>query len=112
MAFAGSGRTAVGALRSHSRPTRRRLRALVVCLHRGISQALCAVFMVSGLQPAMWCVPPPARGPRRYAAWLRAELPVRPPVGAPSVSAPLGWLAIKLVAIHAMNTGATGRSGL
>ena len=29
----------------------------------------------------MLCVPPPTRGPRRYAAWLRAELPVRPPRG-------------------------------
>lgn len=56
---------------------------LWVCLHRGISQALRAVCLVSGLRPVMWYVPPPARGPRRCAAWLRAELPVRPPRGLP-----------------------------
>ena len=29
----------------------------------------------------MLCVPPPTLGPCRCAAWLRAELPVRPPRG-------------------------------
>ena len=62
---------------------------LWVCLHLGISQALRAVLSASGLRPVMWCVPPPARGPRRCAAWLRAELPVRPPRGLPQ-SARLG----------------------
>ena len=44
VAFAGYGRTAVGASRSLVRPTRRRLHALVVCLRSGISQALRASF--------------------------------------------------------------------
>ena len=88
--FAGDGRTAVGAPRSLVRPTRRRLHALVVCLRSGISQALRAVCLVSGLRPIILCVPPPARGPRRCAAWLRAELPVRPPRGLPQSA--LHWL--------------------
>lgn len=37
VAFAGDGRSVVGAPRSHSRPTRRRLHALVVCQHLCIS---------------------------------------------------------------------------
>ena len=110
MAFAGVGRTAVGASRSLARPTRRRLLALVAPWHRGIGQALRAVWSVSGLRPVMWCVPPPTLVLRRCAASaLRAGLPVRPPVGAPSAHAPsyLGF-ATGLEAGHARNTGATG----
>ncbi len=78
--------------------------------HRGIGQALRAVCLVSGLRPVMWCVPPPTLVLRRCAASaLRAGLPVRPPVGAPSAHAPsyLGF-ATGLEAGHARNTGATG----
>ena len=45
VAFAGGGRPAVGASRSHSRPTRRQPCALVVVRHRGIGQALRAVLL-------------------------------------------------------------------
>ena len=52
--------------------------------HRGIGQALRAVWLVSGLRPVMWCVPPPTLVLRRCAASaLRAGLPVRPPWGLP-----------------------------
>ena len=52
--------------------------------HRGIGQALRAVWLVSGLRPVMWCVPPPTLALRRCAASaLRAGLPVRPPWGLP-----------------------------
>ena len=48
----------------------------------GISQALRAVWWVSGLRPVMGCVPPPTVVFRRCAASaLRAGLPVRPPWG-------------------------------
>ena len=36
--------------------------------HRGIGQALRAVWLVSGLRPVMWCVPPPTLVLRRCAA--------------------------------------------
>ena len=50
----------------------------------GIGQALRAVWLVSGLRPVMWCVPPPTLVLRRCAASaLRAGLPVRPPWGLP-----------------------------
>jgi len=68
VAFAGYGRTAVGATWSLARPTRRRLCALVVCLHRGISQALRAVWLVSGLRPVILCVPRPPWGLACFAA--------------------------------------------
>ena len=46
----------------------------------GIGQALRAVWLVSGLRPVVWCVPPPTLVLRRCAASaLRAGLPVRPP---------------------------------
>ena len=52
--------------------------------HRGIGQALRALWSVSGLRPVMWCVPPPTLVLRRCAASaLRAGLPVRPPWGLP-----------------------------
>ena len=51
-----------------TRPTRRRLCALVVCLRCGIGQALRAVCLLSGLWPVMLCVPPPTLWPRRCAA--------------------------------------------
>ena len=105
VAFAGDGRTGVGAPRSRVHALRAAVCApLWVCPHHGISQALRAVCLVSGLRPVMWCMPPPTLGPRRCAAWLRAELPVRPqgpPVHAPSL---LGF-AISLVAVNARNTG-------
>lgn len=77
-------------IRSHSRrrspvagtrPTRRRLHALVVCLHRGIAQALRAVCLVSGLWPVVLCVPPPTLWPRRCAALARAVCPSTPQGG-------------------------------
>ena len=55
----------------------------------GISQALRAVWLVSGLRPVMWCVPPPTLVLRRCAASaLRAGLPVRPPWGLPQPARP------------------------
>ena len=114
MAFAGVGRTAVGASRSLARPTRRRLRALVVVVApwHWSGAARCVV----GQWPAassVVCAPAhPCASP------LRGISPARwsarpPPVGAPSARAP--WLlgvATSLVAAYARNTGATGRNGL
>ena len=114
MAFAGVGRTAVGAPRSLARPTCRSLRALVVvvAVWRQSGAARCA----AGQWPAashVVCAPAhpcasPLRGlsPARWSA--------RPPtVGAPSARAP-AWLvfATGFVAGYARNTGATGRNGL
>ncbi len=110
VAFAGVGRTAVGASRSHPRPTRRRLRALVVvvALWHWSGAARCAL----GQWPAashVVCAPAhPCASP------LRGFSPARwsarpPPVGAPSARAPLSLdFATSLVAGHARNTGATG----
>lgn len=94
VAFAGDGRTAVGASRSLARPTRRRQRALVVCMRRGISQALRAVCLVSGLRPFLLCLPPPTRGPRRCAALAPRWTAHSPREGAPSVSAKPGAAAL------------------
>ncbi len=114
MAFAGVGRTAVGASRSLARPTRHRLRALVVVVApwhwsgaaRGVagqwpaaSHVVCApahpcASPLRGISPARWSARPP-------------------PVGAPSARAPNGLVfATGLVAAHAWNTGATGLKGL
>ena len=63
----------------------------------GIGQALRAVWLVSGLRPVMWCVPPPTLVPRRCAASaLRAGLPVRPPWGLPQSARLLGWLLLQV----------------
>ena len=110
VAFAGGGRTAVGASRSHSRPTRRRLRALVVVV--ALWHQSGAARSVVGHWPAashVVCAPAhPCASP------LRGISPARwsarpPPVGAPSARAP-AWLAFAtgFVACHARNTGVTG----
>lgn len=109
VAFAGVGRTAVGASRSLARPTRRRLRALVGVPAPGHWSG--AARCVAGQWPAashVVCAPAhPCASPLRGIS--PARWPARPPpVGAPSVSAPSGWLATSLVACHARNTGATG----
>lgn len=110
VAFAGGGRAAVGASRSLARPTRRRLRALVVVVAvwhqsgaaRGVlgqwpaaSHGVCApahpcASPLRGISPARWSARPP-------------------PVGAPSARAPsLLVFATSLVASPARNAGATG----
>ena len=66
--------------------------------HRGISQALRAVLLVSGLRPVMWCVPPPPP----CASPLRGISPARwsarpPPVGAPSARAPTGLALLQVL---------------
>ena len=110
MAFARVGRTAVGASRSLARPTRRRLRALVVVVAPGhwSGAARCEV----GQWPAashVVCAPAhPCASP------LRGISPARwsarpPPMGAPSARAHVSLsFAINLVAGSAWNTGATG----
>ena len=86
VAFAGVGRAAVGASRVVCAP-------LWVSWHRGIGQALRALWSVSGLRPVMWCVPPPTLVLRRCAASaLRAGLPVRPPRGLPQPTSLSCWL--------------------
>ena len=60
-----------------TRPTRRRLRALVVCLHRGISQALRASFWSVACGQSC-CVCPAHLGPRRCAALACAVCPSAP----------------------------------
>ena len=87
MAFAGYGRTAVGAPRSHSRPTHRRLAPLWLLWHLGIGQALRAGCLVSGLRPVI-CMCPAHPWPRRCAALALRWVPVRPQ-GAPSAQRPI-----------------------
>jgi hypothetical protein len=66
IAYAGYGRTAIGASRSHSRPTRRRLAPSWLLWRCGIGQALRAECLVSGLRPVILCVPrPPLASPLR-----------------------------------------------
>ena len=60
-----------------------------VVLCPGFQSGASRIVLVSGLRPVTWCVPPPTLGPRRCAAWLRAELPVRPPRGLPQSAR--GW---------------------
>ena len=65
--------------------------------HLGIGQALRAVWLVSGLRPVVWCVPPPTLVLRRCAASaLRAGLPVRPPWGLPQPARLLGWFLLQV----------------
>lgn len=65
--------------------------------HRGISQALRAVLLVSGLRPVVWCVPPPTLVLRRCAASaLRAGLPVRPPWGLPQPARLCYWVLLQV----------------
>ena len=113
-----SGRTAVGAPRSHSRPTRRRLAPLWRLWHRGIGQALRAGCLVSGLRPVILCVPrPPLWALPLRGVWPCAGCPSAPK-GLPHPSATdkrrlrrriLKWVAIVLVAACAMFTRASGR---
>lgn len=49
----------------------------------GISQALRAVWLVSGLRPVILCVPRPPCGLAAARHWPCAGLPVRPPWGLP-----------------------------
>ena len=66
--------------------------------HRGIGQALRAVWLVSGLRPVMWCVPPPTLVLRRCAASaLRAGLPVRPPWGLPQPARYCIWVLLQVL---------------
>ena len=65
--------------------------------HRGIGQALRAVWLVSGLRPVMGCVPPPTLVLRRCAASaLRAGLPVRPPWGLPQPTRLCFWVLLQV----------------
>ncbi len=52
--------------------------------HRGVGQALRAVWLVSGLRPVVWCAPAPRGGSRslrasfigfcyKFGSWLRTE---------------------------------------
>jgi hypothetical protein len=78
IAFAGYGHTAVGASRSHSRPTRRRLAPLWLLWHRDIGQALRAVFWSVACGHSLCVCPAHPCGPRRCAAFGPA-LGARPP---------------------------------
>jgi hypothetical protein len=51
--------------------------ALVVCWHRGISQALRAWFW-SAASPCIWCLPPPTPGARLLRSFTRAVCPSAP----------------------------------
>ena len=84
-----SGRTAVGAPRSRSRPTRRRLHALVVIVTLWLHSGAARLVLVSGLRPVITCEPLPTR---RGLAAIRGigparRLPVRPPWGLPQPGA-------------------------
>jgi hypothetical protein len=57
--------------------------ALVVCWRCGTYQALCALFLVSGLRPVILSEPRPPNGLAAARHWPCAGLPVRPQ-GAPS----------------------------
>ena len=59
VAFAGVGRTAVGASRSLARPTRRRLRALVAVVAPGHWSGAARFVLVSGLRPVIGVCPRP-----------------------------------------------------
>ena len=76
-----AGASAVGAPRSHSRPTPRRLCALGVVVAPGHWSGAARFVLVSGLRPVMWCVPPPThRGLAAARHWpARAGCP--PPPG-------------------------------
>ena len=92
-----AGASAVGAPRSHLRPTRRRLCALVVVVAPGHWSGAARFVLVSGLRPVMWCMPRPTLVPRRCAALtLRDGLPVRPPRGLPYPTRPCHWFCYKL----------------
>ncbi len=104
-----SGRTAVGAPRSHPRPTRRQLAPLWVLWRCGIGQALRAVLLVSGLRPGMLCLPrPPVASPLRG---IGPALGARPPPRGSLSPAPQGstitvsYFAIKYIAACARYLG-------
>ena len=83
-----SGRTAVGAPRSHSRPTRRRLHALVVIVAPWHQSGSARLVLVSGLRPVTTCVPlPTRRGLAAARHWPCAPAARPPPLGAPSARA-------------------------
>ncbi len=83
IAFAGYGHTAVGASRSHSRPTRHRLAPLWRLWHRGIGQALRAAFWSVACGHSCCMCPAHPVGLAAARRWPCAGLPVRPQ-GAPS----------------------------
>lgn len=81
--------------------------------HRGIGQALRAVWLVSGLRPVVGCVPPPTLVLRRCAASaLRAGLPVRPPWGLPQPARLGCWLCYKFGSWLRKEYGAYRPNGL
>jgi len=113
---AGVSRTAVGAPRSHSRPTRRRLAPLWLSWHLGISQALRAGFPVSGLRPVMLCVPRPPLGLAAARHWPCAGLPVHPQ-GVPSAQRLAARSGVRFSirptqGAAPTSVGGTGRTGL
>ena len=78
----GAGESAVGAPRSHSRPTRRRLHALLAVVAPWHQSGASRSVLVSGLRPVMLCVPPPAhRGLAAARHWPRAPVARPPPEG-------------------------------
>ena len=92
-----SGRTAVGASRSIPALRAAVCAPLWLSWRCGISQALRAVCLVSGLRPVMSCVPPPTLVLRRCAASaLRAGLPVRPPWGLPQPARLCYWFLLQV----------------
>ena len=94
VAFAGVGRTAVGASRSHPRPTRRRLRALVAVVAPGHWSGAARFVLVSGLRPVTGVVlPRPPAGPRRCAALAPAPAARPPPRGLPQPASLLDWFS-------------------
>jgi hypothetical protein len=91
-------------VRSHSRrrspvafaPYAPPLAPLWLLWHRGISQALRAVVLVSGLRPVMLCVPRPPWGLAAARLWPCAGLPVRPQ-GAPSAPRLGCWVLLQVL---------------
>ena len=106
-AFAGYGRTAVGAPRSHSRPTRRQLAPLWLSWHCGIGQALRAGFLsVACGQSCCVCPAHPVASPLRGIGPALGARP--PPRGSLSPAPQFLDFATSLVAANARNTRATG----
>jgi len=95
-AFAGPGRSAVGAPRSHPRPTRRRLPPFWLSWHLSIVQALRAVCLVSGLWPCLLCVPRPPWRPRHASRALALRWSARPPPRGSLSPAPGGVTAAQI----------------
>ena len=87
-ASAGYRRTAVGAPRALSRPTRRRLATLWMLWHLGIGRALRAVFWPVACGHSSCVCPCPPLGACRFAALAPHGTARPPPKGAPSARAP------------------------